>query len=404
MANMTNYCRRLSVITILACLLCACDNGIVGTGLDVTKGIAQKGPFIKGASVTIHVRPAPEFVETETIHKTIDNELGLFDFQFQANIYYEIEVSGSFYDEVNGANASEPVSLVSNFFYNEGANQPVSINVLTHIIHKRIDFLIANGMAPNEALQTANDELMTQLKNSLLPSHLEKISLNQLSLYNFGDQINSEGNAVLLFVSASFMQASQMYNAAISLQEILDGLANEMETSGAVNNNDISLLDIAAKHLNADKIEANLLDYSKQAGVFDVSVPDIRWLLDNDGDGLHNDIDPDDDGDTINDDVDPAPYDFQLIASEQTISVPNDSSTELSLDYPQTDFICSPEITQAPANGSLINMSYQPNSGLVGQDQFQYVVNCILANTDQVTSEPFTVFLNVVDPLSITPP
>jgi len=383
-----------AIFTVVS--LSACDNGIVGTGLDKVKGIAQKGPFLLGADVVIHERSAPDFSESATIHTKIVNGLGVFDFDFKPDTFYQIEVSGNFYDETLGAPSNEVVSLVSAYYHKDAKKSPVSINLLTHIIHKRIEFFIANGDAPETAIAKANDELKRQLETTLLPEHMDQLNLNQLTLFNINENANDKGNAVLLFTSASFMKASKMYPTSPSLQQLVDGLANEMEASGVIDNNDISILDIAAKSLNADQIEKNLTEYSRQTTGYEISVPDIRWLLDNDGDGITNDIDLDDDGDTLPDLLDPHPYDFEIIPKNQTFSVSKNTSTELSLSYPDTRFVCTWQIVSDPQHGNLIDLSYQPNLDFTGVDQFQFVVKCILNTTAEYTSPPFIVDLNII--------
>jgi len=376
--------------------LTACDNGIVGTG-ENAKGIAQKGPFVVGSEVVIHERAAPDYKESAVYREKITHPLGLFDFNFKTNTFYDIEVSGKFFDEVKGGISPEPLTLIANYFHRQESNQPVSINLLTHIIHKRIDFFIANGDAPEQAMQKANSELQTQLETALLPQHLDKLDINHVSLYNFDAGSDEKGNAVLLFASASFMQASQMYPAFPSLQVLVDQLAGEMESLGVIDNNNISILDIAAKSLNADKIEENLLAYSSKFSEYNVSVPNIRWLLDNDGDGIRNDVDVDDDGDNINDIVDPHPYDFEIVPLPQTITVANNTTTTLGLSYPSFSFVCNWDLFSAPQHGNLVGLDYLPTGNFVGQDQFQFTISCILANTEQYTSPPFTVYLDVVD-------
>lgn len=396
MALTINYKRVL--IGVTAVVLTACDNGIVGTGEDA--GIAQKGPFVIGTEVIIHERPAPDYSESGVYVEKITNPLGLFNFHFQPDTFYDIEVSGEFFDEVNGGISPEPLTLISRYYHKAGTNQPVSINVLTHIIHKRVDFFIANGDDPEQAIQKANNELKLQLETALLPEHLDTLDLNHVSLYNINSNYDEKGNAVLLFTSASFMKASKLYPASPSLQVLVNQLADEMEASGIIDNSNLSILDIAAKSLNADKIEENLLGYSSQFKQYDVSVPDIRWLLDNDGDGIHNDVDIDDDGDTINDDIDPHPYDFEIIPQSQTITVVNTTATTINLNFPTFPLVCNWELSSNPQHGSLTALDYLPNSDYVGQDQFQFTISCILANTEKYTSPPFTVYLNVVDTLA----
>ena len=131
------------------------------------------------------------------------------------------------------------------------------------------------------------------------------------------------------------------------------------------------------------------------------AVPDIRWLLDTDGDGVRNDVDDDDDGDTLIDSLDPHPYDFEIFPKNQSFTVSKNSVTRLTLDYPKTEILCGPSITAATINGSLSlavgGVNYQPNTDYVGEDQFQFVLECSLPNTKSYVSAPFLVSIAVTN-------
>jgi len=402
--SLTINCKRLCICTAAIILnLTACDNGIVGTGEDV-KGIAQKGPFVVGSEVVIHERSAPDYSESHVYFEKITNTLGLFDFAFKPLTLYDIEVTGQFFDENNGTISSEPLTLISSYFHTPETNKSVSVNLLTHIIHKRVNFFIANGDAPDLAIEKANNELKLQLETALLPEHLDNLDLNHISLYNFDSSNDEKGNAVLLFISASFMKASKMYPNYPSLQVIVNRLANEMETSGVIDNSNLSILDIAAKSLNADRIEDFLLTYSKQVSDYDISIPDIRWLLDTDGDSIHNDVDLDDDGDNISDDIDPHPYDFEILPTTQNFTVVKNTLTTLNVNYPIFAFVCSPKLSSSPLHGTLTDFNYQPNSDYIGPDQFEFTINCILPSTELYSSPPFIVNVDVVDTIASATP
>jgi len=400
----SKYLVGVSVAILMA--LTSCDNGIVGTG-EKPKGLAQKGPFLLGSQVLIRERSAAGYGQSAVFHQTISNPLGLFDFEFRNNTFYDIEVSGQFFNEVSGEISDTPVTLTSRYFHKSSASTLNSINVLTHLVSKRIDFLVTNGESPEKAISSANEELKLQFETTMLPQHLEQLDLNHVSLYNFDGSSDTKSNSVLLFISASFMKASTLYPSSPSLQTLIDELANEMEAQGTINNDQISLLDLAAKNLNADQIESNLLDYSKQFPEIQVSVPDIRWCLDNDGDSFRNDIDPDDDGDQIPDAIDPHPYDFEIIPTQRTIDIYRNTTTPLSLDYPANAYQCHASIFDAPTHGSINGLfEYQPNLDFIGVDSFQYEIYCILPHTPSADylSPPFSVILNIINgPASTSP-
>lgn len=412
----------------------ACENGIIGSGENPTpkpeptkQGIAQKGPFEIGSNITIVTRPAPDFSETSTVQLQTLDDIGTFEFEFKTDTLYDITVSGRHLNENTGELSSELIVLKSTYYHAQDNPAFVSINILTHIIHSRINYLMSMvGLHPREATVQASQELLDGLTSVIFAEHLKYFNFSNMTVYNFVDS-DPDANAILLFISAAFYKQSEMFNNSRPLSEMLAILAADLEKDGVIDgrnepettptpeptNTDgavyISSLDFAARLLNPETIIKNLSNHSLNKIGVALPVPDISFLLDTDADGLSNDIDADDDGDGIADVVDENPYQFEIFPVAQSFTVNQDSSIKLDLIFNTPEdatvnqlFVGYNPVTEHGAlSGAYPNISYTPNPGFVGVDTFSYQVSCLTClaiSTGIYTSEATTVTINVTSP------
>jgi len=433
--NSQRFKKPGAAICFVACLIIvtSCDNGIVGTGampdpVPTSEGIAQKGPFEIGSNVTIITRPAPDYVATDTAQVQTLDDIGNFEFTFEPDTLYEITVTGRHFNEITGAISQTPMTLKSTYYRGADSKSFVSINILTHLIHSRINYLISHdGLHPRDATAQASQELIEELKDVIFADHLSNYSFSNMTVYNNHADSDPEANAVLLFISAAFYQQSELYNNSRPLAEMLTAIADDLEQDGKIDGDNtpdtttppgdpssngpiyVSSLDFAARLLNPQAITNNLTTYSIEKTGAAIPVPDISFLLDNDADGITNDIDDDDDGDGITDANDQNPYQFEIIASPQTFTTTQDVAVNLNLQFNQPE---NPDtntvylgIANAPSHGVLSgiypDLVYTPNAGFTGVDSFSYTVNCITCSaiySGVYTSDTINVTLNVLAP------
>jgi len=310
-------------IAMMLLLMSACENGIVGTGekpAAIVGGYAQKGPFEIGSEVTIVSRPGPDYVATNTSHVQTQDGIGSFEFAFAENTLYDISITGRDFNEVTGNVSIDPISLQSSYFHERNNSTFIGVNILTHQIHKRINYLIANGLHPVAPTTQASLELQRELGSTVFDKHLDNFDFNKMTVYNLKES-DTTANAVLLIISAAFYQQSLLYDQSPRLIDVIDYIATDLETDGIIEQanspttgDDLtSSLDYAARLLDPEKISAHLVNHSIETMGKALSVPDINFLLDNDNDGLTNNIDSDDDGDGIADIVDNQPYQWERV-------------------------------------------------------------------------------------------
>ena len=169
------------------------------SGFDATiTGIAQKGPFVPGASVI--VKEVDSFYGHEMRQIAEGCVIGS-DGRFQLdNVHADsncvkISVTGFYRNEVNGGSSNNPVTLSARTCTPSKAN----VNILTHLEIPRVDQLLMNHFDFNVAKAQAEREVLaafgidtTQLSN--MPTAEEMSVLGE-----------NEYNAAILAISAMLM-------------------------------------------------------------------------------------------------------------------------------------------------------------------------------------------------------
>lgn len=125
------------------------------------EGVVEKGPFVKGTSVTLYELNPETFAQTGKVFTgTVEGDNGGFSLgkvELDSR-YVLLEAFGYYWDERTGKNTTSPLSLKAVAHVNEKSK--VNINIGTHITHKRILSLIESGMDFDEAKEQAESELI----------------------------------------------------------------------------------------------------------------------------------------------------------------------------------------------------------------------------------------------------
>lgn len=363
------------MFTILL-LVSACSGGdeIIGTGgkpndSQEVQGVAQKGPFIIGSNVTVNLLTDTGQASTDTIITSTSDDLGNFNFKLDAPGLVHIKVDGYHFNEITGAVSSSQITL--NATFDTRNTSFVIVNVLTHLINNRIQYLVKHGSVPADAIVQAQTELRIALSSVLLVNSLPDFT--QLSVYNL-DGTNPVANAYLLALSATVYNYAQIQAGGDSslisakLSETLNTLAADLESDGIINNTSlISGLASATTSLNPDVIESNLINRSVAVLGTALEVPDINLFIDTDQDGIVNDQDDDDDGDGIPDVSDAEPYTYNNIPATETFTIAIDTNlaveyteiadsaypmgyqTKLAAHFDETRVVSGPALSPSPA-------------------------------------------------------
>ena len=157
----------LAVAGLSVLCLSACSNTTAGTSDDpnqVTasiKGVVEKGPFVKGTTVTLYELNPETFAQTGKVFTgTVEGDNGGFSLsKVELNSRYVLlEAFGYYWDERTGKNTTSPLSLKAVAHVNEDSK--ININIGTHITHKRMLSLIESGIDFDEAKNQTESELV----------------------------------------------------------------------------------------------------------------------------------------------------------------------------------------------------------------------------------------------------
>ena len=176
------------------------DESLVGAPIQsiTVSGVSQKGPFLKGSSITIQELDGKTLAQTGKSFKVkISNDNGEFSIPnvslssqyalLEATGYYRKE--SCFEEHSNSDKSDGPITL--NALVDLSNNKTVNINILTHLEYERTLYLVENGMKVPAAKKQAQSEVL-----KAFGFDGESESAEKLNILTSGDD-----NAALLAIS-----------------------------------------------------------------------------------------------------------------------------------------------------------------------------------------------------------
>lgn len=197
------------------------DGGIIAMENWEVAGVSQKGPFVKGATVTIQELDGKTMGQTGKSFKgDIKSDKG--DFAIKkidlVSQFAMLEASGYYRDEISGKKSSGPVTLRA--ITDLSNRKTVNINLLTHLEYDRVMNLVEDGdLSIAKAKAQAEKEIF-----EAFGIEGEFVESEDLDISKSGD-----GNAALLAISV-LMQSDV---DVAGLTERLAGFANAFAENGA---------------------------------------------------------------------------------------------------------------------------------------------------------------------------
>jgi hypothetical protein len=267
---------------------------------------AEKGPFVIGSTVSVNrldsqARPTASTLTTET-----EDNLGNFSFSIEPGPV-SISVDGFHFNEITGSLAQGRLTLRAIYEVQDTTTQRAHVNILTHLIHLRVETLVRAGSSIPNAVQTAQTEFVDQL--SPIFGAFSPDSFTNYSVYA-SDSTSSDGAAYMLAITASIYQfainrgGSGGFDAELAL--ILNNLSDDF-ADGTIDLRWIfDGIDTGSIQVDPAQLSANLLSHAASVG-FSAEPADASLFIDSDRDGIMNAFDDDDDNDGLADDVDPEP-------------------------------------------------------------------------------------------------
>lgn len=268
-------------VYIIPCLLfvffsCSDDKGIT-EDLPQTfnvDGKVEKGPFVSGSEITLqpmdrNMNPLGSMFST-----TISNNSGSFSFgskELDAP-FAQLTANGYFFNECNGELSKGTLSLRSIVNLNDASS--VNVNILTHLKYQRIFNLVESGKSFDEANKQAQEELLTEFG-------LQRFSNKDASQYSIASGTDEAG-ALIAISSLLLVDRSEA-----QLTEYLSKLSEEFGKNG-------SFSSTSKQQFHSDRIKlaheltdiaSNIISRYDDLGI-DVTVKDLLYFFDWDGDGI----------------------------------------------------------------------------------------------------------------------
>ncbi len=193
------------------------------------QGVAQKGPFVFGTSIT--VTEASKVISVETYQKAegciLSNDARYTFNEVRSNAEcVKIRATGYYRNEVTGKVSNKPITLATKTCSPEHAN----INILTHIIIPRIEQLTASNIPFNEAKTQAEREVFAAFGIDTVQLYSQPYFTDGRTNKPVAEDLdmlgNSEYSAALLAISAMFQgdrDENEMMNLVNTFAEDLKG-------------------------------------------------------------------------------------------------------------------------------------------------------------------------------------
>jgi tetratricopeptide (TPR) repeat protein len=280
--------KKIASFLFLSLILLACSkSGEDMPNIDEPKhfvksqltGKIEKGPFLTGSKITLYElngkleQTGKNIFKTET---TNDNGEFLFDSKMElSSQFVELEISGYFFNEVTGKRSSSQITL--NALADVSGKNKVNVNILTHLVYKRIKKLGSDGLTFSVAQKQAHKELLNVFLISKDIKNSEDIGLTD----------GNEDAAILLAISAILLQDKQ----EAEFSEFIAKLSNDFADDGVVSDNNlIEQIHSGQRNVNSIQVMDNLKSYFSERGKT-IEIDNIRKFIDGNGDGVLDDTD-----------------------------------------------------------------------------------------------------------------
>ena len=262
----------LALISILSSII-SCnkdDNGSKTKEIQVKKlsGYIQKGPFLNGTSVNLSELDN-ELKQTGLLFSSqVINNSGNFvfdDIKLTSSVVL-LNANGFYFNEVKGENSSATLTLTAMVDIED--KDQINVNVLTHLQKSRIEVLMDNGVA----FQQATDSTQRELFRVFGVTNENVVTSDQLNMF-----VDSDDNAILIALSI-IMQGDK---AVSDFSEFLANINLDFSDDGQIQNESIKAeLYRSAQNLNLEAIKAHLEERYESLG-FNTQVPNFQEVVNN---------------------------------------------------------------------------------------------------------------------------
>lgn len=273
---------RIASLLLLTVFLSACDEEAPEVGPEeeppkqedgrTVGGYAQMGPYLAGGTITVSELGADLLPTGRTLKTTIDNNSGVFtwaDARPDVAIS-EFAVEGFYFNWIEGRVSEAPLTLLA--ISANAKNEPVNINLLTHLERDRVKHLVQQGSSFQAAKAQASQEVGGIF--GFTGNHVsERMDISE----------KSDLNGKLLAISVII----QARRSVAEVSALLAALSTDIKEDGILNNAGIRTdLRTQAMTLPLDEIRKNL--YSRYTALgLRVGIPHFeRYIYEYTGLGI----------------------------------------------------------------------------------------------------------------------
>jgi N-acetylneuraminic acid mutarotase len=265
------------IIAILALLsLAACGGGgssAPSATYSAKSGVAQKGPLIKGSTVTAQELDSSLSPTGKQYSYQTTSDFGAFSpTNSFASQYIGTNASGYYFDEVANAVSTGPVTL--NGYSDLSTDTVLNVNLLTTLEYQRIQNLVTKSNMTFAAARTqAENEVLTALN----------IPVGSYGAFSTLDVSGgTDGDHILAAISSIFVYG----NSAGPLSQLIANFQSDIGANGVITNaKTIAALVAAAQAVNPAAVAANFTTFYAADGVV-FTASDISDWISQSGDGV----------------------------------------------------------------------------------------------------------------------
>ncbi|WP_290946125.1 FISUMP domain-containing protein [Fibrobacter sp.] len=187
-------------------------------------GVSQKGPFVKGSSVTaVELDGSKSLLQTgRSFVSVITQDDGCFNMRNVTlkSSYVRLSVNGYYRNEVTGKNSTLPITL--NAVTDLDARNTVNVNLLTHLEYERVAYLMAHGDGTLK---------IKKLKKQAEGEIFKAFYCDDLADFGYSEDLNvfgkTDADAALLAISILLQGDRDEADLVVLLTEISNAFAEK---------------------------------------------------------------------------------------------------------------------------------------------------------------------------------
>ncbi|MCM1020950.1 MAG: RagB/SusD family nutrient uptake outer membrane protein [Muribaculum sp.] len=237
-------------------------------------GKVEKGPFVRGSSISIQPLDASLNTIGTVYNGEIADDAGNFNLgKIEiASQYVRITSDGYFFNEISGNLSNGTLHLVALADLTDRSS--VNVNIITHLKTARIQKLMQRGASFSDANKQAYKELLKQFG---LQAY-ESIPAENMSI-----SAGTDGSGVLIAISSIIL--SDRTEAQVT--QYLSTLSQDLADDGAFTEANMAAIHKSKNHVTAklEEITQNIKNRYDELGM-EITIPDLRYFFDWNNDGI----------------------------------------------------------------------------------------------------------------------